>query len=151
MPITDAQILALEPKAKPYKVYIGDGAYVLVMPNGHKYWRLKYHLNAREGGCGLGVFPEVSVKAAKAARDAARTLIRKGINPADAKRQAKRQAALREPLFLLALSNEGALTVETETNQLILTSPETQALTAFLNTIPKHTEASNNVPHGHHN
>ncbi len=106
MPVTDAEILALKPKSKPYKVSIGKGAYLLVMPNGHKYWRLKFYLNRKENAYALGVFPHVPIKAALAARDSARALIKEGINPAVARREAKRNAALREPLFLLALSKE---------------------------------------------
>ena len=132
MPITDTEILALRPQPKPYKVSIGEGAYILVMPNGHKYWRLKYQLNGKEGLCALGVFPEVSIEGAQAARDSARALIQQGINPAVERREARRKAAFREPLFLLELAKSGALTIETDTNALTLTAAQTQALAAFL-------------------
>jgi hypothetical protein len=102
------------------------------MPNGHKYWRLKYQLNGKEGLCALGVFPEVSIEGAQAARDSARALIQQGINPAVERREARRKAAFREPLFLLELAKSGALTIETDTNALTLTAAQTQALAAFL-------------------
>jgi hypothetical protein len=102
------------------------------MPNGHKYWRLKYQLNGKEGLCALGVFPEVSIEGAQAARDSARALIQQGINPAVERREARRKAAFREPLFLLELSKSGELIIETDTNVLTLTLPQTQALAAFL-------------------
>ena len=72
MLITDTEILGLKPKTKPYRVSIGDGAYLLITPNGQKYWRLKYRLNRRENTCALGVFPKVSIDAAHASRDAAK-------------------------------------------------------------------------------
>jgi hypothetical protein len=133
MPTTDTEILALRPKDKAYyKVSIGKGAFILVMPNGHKYWRLKYQLNGKEGLYALGVFPDVSIEAAQAARDAARALVEQGIHPTAERREARRNAAFREPLFLLGLSKTGELTVETDTNVLTLTFSQTQALAAFL-------------------
>lgn len=132
MPITDAEFLALKPKDTRYKVSIGKGAYLLVMPNGHKYWRLKFYLNGKENAYALGVFPDIPIKAALAARDSAKALIKEGINPAMARREAKHHAAFREPLFLLALSKNGTLTIENDTNVLALTVQQTQALAAFL-------------------
>lgn len=136
MPITDAEILAFQPKRKPYKHYLGKGAYLLVMPNGSKYWRLKYHLNAKEGAYSVGVFPKVSVEAALDAFESARALIRQGINPTDAKREAKAKAiatqTVTQSVFRLGLSRCGAVTIETEANALTLTCLQTQALAAFL-------------------
>jgi hypothetical protein len=132
MSITDAEILALKPKKKPYKVSIGKGAYIFVMPNGHKYWRLKYHLNAKEKTHAIGVFPKITVAVATAARDSAKALIRERINPSVARRKARQKPATPQPMFRLELSNGGALTIETDSNLLRLTFSQTQALAAFL-------------------
>jgi hypothetical protein len=132
MPISDAEILALTPKPKPYKVYVGKGAFLLVMPNGHKYWRLKYYLNGKQNDCSLGVFPNVSVDAMRVACDSTKALVRQGINPAVARREARRIAACREPLFWLELSKSGELTIVTGTKDVTLTVAQTQALAAFL-------------------
>jgi hypothetical protein len=102
------------------------------MPNGHKYWRFKYHLNGKETTYALGVFPGVSIEAARAERDAARALVRQGVSLTGAKRQARRKVAFPEPLFLLALSTNRALTIETDTHSLTLTLRQTKALAAFL-------------------
>ena len=132
MLITDAEILALKPTNKPYKVFIGDGIYLHVRPNGKKYWRLKYHLNGKENVYSLGVFPKVSLDTAKAARESVRAIIQEGINPAIARREARLKHMFHPPLFRLGLSINGALTIETDTNVLTLTYPQTQALQAFL-------------------
>ena len=42
MPLTDIAIKSAKPQAKQYKLTDGDGMFLLVMPNGSKYWRLKY-------------------------------------------------------------------------------------------------------------
>jgi len=132
MPLTDADILALQPRQKPYKVFIGDGIFLHVRPNGKKYWRLRYWLEGREYLYSLGVFPKVSVDAAKAARASAKALIRRGINPSAARREARIKAASSETVLRLALSVDGALTIETDANALTLTFPQTRVLAAFL-------------------
>jgi hypothetical protein len=132
MILTDAEILALKPKPKYYKVSIGKGAYIKVMPNGHKYWRLKYRLNSKESTHALGVFPEVSIEAARIARDSAKALVRQGLNPTVERRKARLKAAFPVPLFRLELSKRGELTIETDTIVLTLTFSQTQALAAFL-------------------
>jgi hypothetical protein len=132
MPITDADIQALKPNKTSYKVSIGKGAYLQVRPDGKKYWRLKYHLDGKESVYSLGVFPKTSIDAAKAARDSAKALIRKGISPTVARREARLKAVPSEPLFQLDLSPYGELTIATETHVITFTTRQTQALTAFL-------------------
>lgn len=132
MPITDEDILALRPRTRPYKVSIGKGAYLLVKPDGSKYWRLKYHFNGKETLRSLGVFPGVPVDAAKAARDFAKAQLLKGIKPAFARRKQKAKATPSEPLFRLGLSTKGALSILTDTHAMMFTPQQTHALAAFL-------------------
>lgn len=132
MSLTDAEILALKPKAKPYKVSIGKGAYILVKPDGKKYWRLKYMVDRKENLCSLGVFPTVSIDATKTASESAQSLIREGINPSVTRREVRAKSVLAQPIFRLGLSINGALTIETDTQCLIITPEQTQALSAFL-------------------
>jgi hypothetical protein len=42
MPLTDTGIRNAKPTAKPYKLSDGGGMYLLVTPNGARYWRLDY-------------------------------------------------------------------------------------------------------------
>jgi len=71
----------------------GGGMYLEVMPNGSKYWRLKYRVNVGdkrvERRLALGVYPEVSIKEARNAAAKARAQVREGIDPLDAKKQTK--------------------------------------------------------------
>jgi hypothetical protein len=132
MPINDAYILALKPKRRPYKVSIGKGAFLLVRPDGKKYWRLKYHLDGKESTYSLGVFPRISVAAAMTARDSVKALVRKGIKPAPSSREEKRKALFPEPLFRLGFSIKGSLSIETETHVVTFTPRQTQALAVVL-------------------
>ena len=42
-----------QPQAKAYKKADEGGLFLLVNPNGSKYWRLKYRFDGKEGGCSV--------------------------------------------------------------------------------------------------
>ena len=129
MPVSDANIHALKPKDKVYKTSLGEGLYVQVWPEGKKYWRIKYRFEGRERLYSVGVFPKVSVAAAFAARLHIKNILRDGTDPAVAKRQAAKlnPKSISKNVFRLALSLNGALTLETEAKLLTLTSPSGNA------------------------
>jgi hypothetical protein len=54
MPITDVLIKGARPSDKALRLFDGGGLYLEVMPNGSKYWRLKYRYATRPfcGRCG---------------------------------------------------------------------------------------------------
>lgn len=76
-----AEIVALPPKEKAYKVSFGGAPYLLVSPEGHKYWRYKYRFGGREKNYSIGVFPDVSLRQAMQTRDDAKELLRTGVDP----------------------------------------------------------------------
>ena len=63
--LTVLDVKNAKPRAKPYKLADGGGLYLEVMPNGSRYWRMKYRFAGKEGRLALGVFPEVSLKDAR--------------------------------------------------------------------------------------
>src|SRR3569832_490360 len=81
MPLKDVQIRNAKPRAKAYKLYDGSGLFVLVHPNGSRYWRLKYHYADKERVLALGVYPKLTAVVARASAEEARTLVKKGIDP----------------------------------------------------------------------
>lgn len=48
MPLTDVAVRAAKPREKSYKLADGQGMYLEIMPNGSKYWRLKYRIDGKE-------------------------------------------------------------------------------------------------------
>lgn len=78
-----------KPREKKYKLAAGGGLYLEVMPTGAKYWRWKYRSGGVEKRVAFGVYPEVSLAAARQRRDAARTEFSSGIDPANARRARK--------------------------------------------------------------
>ena len=89
MALTDAKIRATKPTDKAYKLTDGAGMFLLVHPNGSRYWRLRYRILGKEKTLALGVYPEVSLSEARTKRDEARKLISEGIDPCEQKRVKK--------------------------------------------------------------
>jgi integrase len=90
MALSDTAIRNAKAAAKPVRMFDGGGLYLEVAPSGGKWWRLKYRHNDKEKRLSLGTYPDTSLKAARARRDAARTLIAEGIDPSAARQEAKR-------------------------------------------------------------
>ncbi|HEX6999658.1 MAG TPA: integrase arm-type DNA-binding domain-containing protein [Gammaproteobacteria bacterium] len=90
--LTDKAVKALKPREIPYKKADEKGLYIIVRPDGAKWWRFKYYFAGKERLLSLGVYPDVSLARAREKRDEARRLVAAGIDPS-AKRQAEKQAA----------------------------------------------------------
>lgn len=91
--LTVVAVRNAQPRAKPYKLADGKGLVLQVMPNGAKYWRLRYRFAGKENTLGLGVFPETGLADARAARDDARRLLSAGIDPNQQRRVEKLASA----------------------------------------------------------
>jgi hypothetical protein len=92
MPLSDSQLRFLKPKDKPYKVSDFEGLFVLVKPNGSKLWQFKYRINGVERLLSIGQYPDVSLAKARKAKEIARSQLADGIDPSEAKQEAKAQA-----------------------------------------------------------
>lgn len=97
MPISlsDAKARNAKPKSRPYKLSDGEGLFLLVMPNGSKYWRLRYFFGGKEKSLALGVYPEVGLADARDRRAQARKALAAGNDPSLVKKEAKRLTVLR--------------------------------------------------------
>ncbi len=93
-PLTDTAARKAGPKDKPYKLAAGGGLYLEVMPTGARYWRWKYRYAGKEKRLAFGVYPEVSLVAARDARDAARAILRDGRDPGAERQATKARAVL---------------------------------------------------------
>jgi hypothetical protein len=81
--VIDAEL----PKAKPVKLFDGEGLYLQINPSGGKLWRLKYRFEGKEKLLSLGTYPEVSLGSARLMRSDARQLLKAGVNPSDAQKK----------------------------------------------------------------
>jgi len=69
MALTDKEIQALKPQTKKYKVFDGDGPYLLIHPKYGKYWYMKHRLDERAHEVSFGTSPQVSLKVAPERRE----------------------------------------------------------------------------------
>jgi hypothetical protein len=96
MPLTDAAIRNAKPAATQRKLADEKGLFLLVHPNGSKYWRFKYRFEGKEKLLALGVYPDIplasrfkknekgesmEIKGARKLRDEARELLAQGVDP----------------------------------------------------------------------
>ena len=95
MPLTELKCKSAKSQQKPYRITDGGGMYLEVMPNGSKYWRLKYRLMGKEKRLALGVYDTVSLAEAREGRDTAKKLIKAGEDPCFAKKEDRRERVLR--------------------------------------------------------
>jgi integrase len=91
--LSDAACRNAKSGDKPRKLSDGKGLYLLVQPDGARYWRLKYRLAGREKLFQIGPYPDVSLTKARAERDKARELVREGKDPVGNRRTEKARTA----------------------------------------------------------
>ncbi|QQA74750.1 tyrosine-type recombinase/integrase [Pectobacterium parmentieri] len=91
MPLNARQIETAKPQDKEYKLTDGAGLYLLIKPNGAKYWRLKYRVAGKEKKLSIGVYPDISLAEARLKREEARKIVASGGDPSEQK-QVERQA-----------------------------------------------------------
>lgn len=94
MALTAVAIRNAQPKAKAYKLSDERSLFLLVMPNGAKYWRFRYRIVDKQKVLAIGVWPEVSLADARVKRDAARKMVADGIDPMVEKKRRKLRAQI---------------------------------------------------------
>lgn len=93
--LSDAALKAYKPTEKVVKLSDGGGLQLWVNPSGSKTWVLAYRdVAGRQRKLTIGPYPAISLKDARKAREDAKALIAKGIDPAAQKRVDKIQRAI---------------------------------------------------------
>lgn len=136
MALTDTAIRNAKPKERPYKLYDEKRLHLLIHPNGTKYWRQNYRFGGKDKTLSFGVYPDVTLKAARAQRDVARTLLSQRVDPGEqikierARERDEHARQIAATRFLL--DSDGGLFLNLEKRSLSLTPSETGELWAFL-------------------
>jgi len=89
MRLTDTEIKAAKPLEKPYKLFDGGGLYLLINPDGSRWWRFKYRYGGKEKLLALGTYPDTGLKKARDRHGEARDRLGDGIDPSAAKQAEK--------------------------------------------------------------
>ena len=113
--LTATQIRTTKPREKPYKLFDERGLYLMIQPNGGRWWRFRYRYQGREKLLSLGTYPDTPLKRAREKRDEARRIVADGGDPS-ARRQAEKlaladsfEAIAREWLDLAGKPKSGTL------------------------------------------
>ncbi|MDR2436647.1 MAG: integrase arm-type DNA-binding domain-containing protein [Endomicrobium sp.] len=80
-PLTDTKIRKAKPRDKDYRLFDGNGLYLLVTTKGRKWWRFRYRFNGRDKLMSFGTYPLVSLEEVRRRRDKYRKEIYKGKDP----------------------------------------------------------------------
>jgi integrase len=89
MALTDTAIRNAKPADKPTKLTDGGGLYLLLKPNGARWWRLDYRFGGKRKTLSMGVYPDVGLKDARARRDEARKLLAADVDPGENRKAVK--------------------------------------------------------------
>ncbi|WP_371335531.1 tyrosine-type recombinase/integrase [Klebsiella quasipneumoniae] len=93
MALTDTKVRSAKPQEKEYTLVDGDGMFLLIHPNGSKYWRFRFRFGGKQHLMAFGVYPETSLADARQKREEARRLVAAGIDPREHKRAVKEEQA----------------------------------------------------------
>lgn len=93
MPLKELEVKYATKRQRPYKLSDGGGLHLLVQPSGSKLWRLKYRFDGKEKLLSFGKYPAVTLAIAREKRNEAKALLDEGKDPAEVKKQKKKQRA----------------------------------------------------------
>lgn len=93
MPLTDMQCRNARPGQRLKKLSDGGGLQLWIQPTGSRQWRLAYRFGGKQRLLALGPYPLLPLADARKHRDEAKRLLSDGIDPSEAKREAKRTQA----------------------------------------------------------
>ena len=63
--LTEIQVRKAKPREESFKMADGSGMYLLVHHNRSTYWRINYQIDGQQRTQALGVWPQMSLKAAR--------------------------------------------------------------------------------------
>jgi integrase len=93
MALTDIKVRSAKPQEKEYTLVDGDGMFLLIHPNGSKYWRFRFRFGGKQHLMAFCVYPETSLADVRQKREEARRLVAAGIDPREHKRAVKEEQA----------------------------------------------------------
>lgn len=104
--LTDTKIKNTKPGPKSIKLTDGGGLYLEVTPSGGKHWRYRFRLDGKENLYAIGEYPEIKAAEARRLRDEARSLVKQGINPTQARKLKKLEVHYEHAQTFKSVANE---------------------------------------------
>lgn len=90
-PLNDTLIRKTKPGPKSIRLSDGEGLYLLIQPQGGRWWRFDYYYDGKRKGLSFGTYPDVSLAAARERRTEARRQVAEGLDPSQLRRAARRR------------------------------------------------------------
>lgn len=97
MPLSDTAIRNAKPAAMPQKLRDGGGLYLLLRPDGARWWRWDYRrpMTGKRNTLSLGTYPDTGLADARRRHAEARKLLAAGIDPGEQRKAARAAGAER--------------------------------------------------------
>jgi len=97
MSLSDTAIRKAKPTDKPQKLRDGGGLYLLLRPDGARWWRWDYRrpITGKRNTLSLGTYPDTGLADARQRRDSARKLLAAGVDPGEHRKAEKAAGAER--------------------------------------------------------
>lgn len=89
--LTDRHVRNAKPRAKPYRLFDGDGLALRVAPTGAKSWQLRYRLNGTAQTATLGKLDQLTLAEARIKANEQNNLAAEGMHLTAVKRTVKQQ------------------------------------------------------------
>src|SRR5690348_10786741 len=89
MPLSDTAITKGKPGPKPEKLAEGGGLYLLLNPNGSRWWRFDYRYGGKRKTLSMGTYPDTGLADARERLAEARKLLAADVDPGEARKAAK--------------------------------------------------------------
>ena len=108
LPLTNTQIKNAKAKTKEYSLADGGGLALRIKPNGSRLWIFNYSkpFTKKRANMSFGMFPELSLAAARELSGEARRLLAKNVDPKQDKDQKAEKAAFADKLSLQLVAQE---------------------------------------------
>lgn len=96
MALTDLEVKNAKSKDRPYKLNDGKGLFLHISPSGKKTWRYRFKIAGTESVLVIGVYPLMTLLAARVEAEVMRQKVKTGISPSKERQSVKHSLQLKE-------------------------------------------------------
>jgi integrase len=89
MALTDLEVKNAKPKERPYKLNDGKGLFLHISSSGKKTWRFRFKIAGTESVLVIGVYPLMTLLAARVEAEVMRQKVKTGISPSKERQSVK--------------------------------------------------------------
>lgn len=95
--LTAIQVKNAQPKERRYKLNDGDNLFLIIDPNGGKWWRMRYWYGGKEKSVSLGIYPTITLAQAREKKQEVRRALADDKDPTVERKHRKQLIASTAP------------------------------------------------------